>query len=61
MQLKQIPIRLREIQINTRKHSSRMRTDRTVTRPSSEAVSIKTIVDRQTSVKTLSSLAAGNN
>ena len=44
-----------------KKHSSRMRTDRTVTRPSSELVSMRPIVDRQTPVKTLPSLAVGNN
>ena len=43
----------------TRKHSSRMRTDRVVTRPSSEPVSITPIVDKQTRVKTLPSLAVG--
>ena len=45
----------------TRKHSSRMRTNRTITRPSSEPVSMRPIVDRQTPVKTLPSLAVGNN
>ena len=44
---------------NTRKHSSRMHTNRAVTRPSSERVAIRPIVDRQTPVKTLHSLAAG--
>ena len=43
----------------TRKHSSRMHTDRAVTRPSSEPVSMRPIVDRQTPVKTLPSLAVG--
>ena len=37
-----------------------MRTDR-VTRPGSEPVSIRPIVDRQTAVKTLPSLAVSNN
>ena len=44
----------------TRKHSSRMHTDRAITRPSSESVSMRPIVDRQTPVKTLPSLAVGN-
>ena len=44
----------------TRKHSSRMRTDHDVTRPSSEPVSMRPIVDRQTPLKTLPSLAVGN-
>ena len=39
----------------TRKHSARMRTDRAVTRPSSERVAKRPIVDRQTPVKTLPS------
>ena len=43
-----------------RKHSSRMCADCTVTRPSSEPVSMRPIVDRPTPVKTLPSLAAGN-
>ena len=43
-----------------RKHSSRMRTDRAVTRSSSEPVSMRPIVDRQAPVKTLPSLAVGN-
>ena len=38
-----------------------MRTDRAVTRPNSEPVSMKPIVDRQTPVKTLPSLAVGKN
>ena len=37
-----------------------MRTDRAVTRPSSEPVATRLIVDRQTPVKTLPSLAVGN-
>ena len=46
----------------TREHSNRMRTDRTVTRPSSEPMRpMRPIVDRQTPVKTLPSLAVGNN
>ena len=45
----------------TRKHLSRMRTDRAVTRLSSEPVSIRPIVDRQTPVKTFPSLAVSNN
>ena len=36
-----------------------MHTDRAVTRPSSEPVSMRPIVDRQTPVKTLPSLAVG--
>ena len=39
----------------TRKHSSRMRTDRAVTRMSSERIAKRPIVDRQTPVKTLPS------
>ena len=46
-------------EILTRKHSSRMRTDRAVTRLRSEQVAMRPIVDRQTPVKTLSSLAVG--
>ena len=38
-----------------------MRTDRAVTRTSSERVAIRPIEDRQTSVKTLPSLAVGKN
>ena len=38
-----------------------MHTDRAITRPSSESVSMRPIVDRQTPVKTLPSLAVGNN
>ena len=49
-----------EILIKIRNHSSRMRTDHTVTRPSSEPVFMRSIVDRQTPVKTLPSLAVGN-
>ena len=37
-----------------------MRTDRAVTRTSSERVAMRQIVDRQTPVKTLPSLAVGN-
>ena len=44
----------------TRKHSSRMHTDRAVTRSSSEPVAMRPIVDRQKPVKTLPSLAVGN-
>ena len=44
-----------------RKHSSRMHTDRVVTRPSSESVSMRPIVDRRMPVKTLPSLVVGNN
>ena len=40
--------------------SSRMRTDRAVTRSSSERVTTMPIVGRQTHVKTLPSLAVGN-
>ena len=36
-----------------------MRTDRAVRRPSSEPVAVRPIVDRQTPVKTLPSLAVG--
>ena len=39
----------------TRKHSTRMRTDRAVTRSSSQQVAMRPIVDRQTRVKTLPS------
>ena len=46
--------------LKTRKHSSRIRTDRAATRPSSEPASLRLIVDRQTRVKTLPSLAVGN-
>ena len=45
----------------TRKHSSRMCTDRAITRMSSDRVAMRPIVDRQTPVKTLPSLAVGNN
>ena len=38
-----------------------MRTDRAVRRPSSEPVAVTPIVDRQTPVKTLPSLAVGKN
>ena len=38
-----------------------MLTDRAVTRPSSEPVAMRPIVDRQTPVKTLPSLVVGNN
>ena len=48
------------MQYQTRKHSGGMLTDRAVTRPSSEPVSMKLIVVRQTPVKTLLSLAVGN-
>ena len=44
----------------TRKHSRRMRTDRAVIRPSCEPVTMTPIVDRQTPVKTLPTLAVGN-
>ena len=44
----------------TRKHSNKMRTDRAVTRPSSERVAMRPKVDRQTPVKTLPNLAVGN-
>ena len=44
----------------TRKHSSRMSTNRAVTRPRNEPVSIRSIVDRQTPVKTLPSIVVGN-
>ena len=46
--------------IFTRKLSSRIRTDRAVTRPCSEPACMRPIVDRQTPVKTLPSLAVGN-
>ena len=45
----------------TRKHSNRMCTGRTVTRPSNEPVSMRPIVDRQTPVKTLPFLAVGKS
>ena len=45
----------------TRKHSSRMRTDHSVTRPSGESVSMRPTVDRQTPVKTLPCLVVGKN
>ena len=54
-------IRESEKDQRTRKHSSRMQTDQDVTRPTSEPVSMRPIVDRQTPVKTLPSLAVGNN
>ena len=38
-----------------------MRTDRPVTRPNSERVAMRSIVDRQTPVKTLPSLSVGKN
>ena len=38
-----------------------MRTDRAVTRMTSDRVAIRPIVDRQTPVKTLPSLAVGND
>ena len=38
-----------------------MRTDRAVTRMSSESVAMRLIVNRQTPVKTLPSLAVGKN
>ena len=41
-------------------HSSRMRTDRKVTMMSSDRVAMMPIVNRQTPVKTLPSLAVGN-
>ena len=47
--------------ITTRMHSSRMRTDRAVTRSSSERVAARLIVDRQTPVKILPSLTVGKN
>ena len=43
------------IHCQKRKHSSRMRTDQAVTRPSSEWIAMRLIVDRQTPVKTLPS------
>ena len=43
----------------TRKHSSRMHSDRAVTKLNSEPVSMRPIVDRQTPMKTLTSLAVG--
>ena len=43
----------------TRKHSCSMRTNRAITRPSREPVSMRLIVDRQTTVKTLPFLAVG--
>ena len=50
----------RQLENQTRNDSSRMRTDHSVTRPSSESVSMRPIVDRQTPVKTLPSPALGN-
>ena len=52
---------IQDIVLRTRKHSSRMRTDRAVTRMTSDRVAIRPIVDRQTPVKTLPSLAVGND
>ena len=43
----------------TREHSSRMRTDHAVTRMSNDRVVMRPIVDRQTPIKTLLSLAVG--
>ena len=48
-----------EMKVLTRKHSSKMHTNRAVTRPGSEPVSTRPIVDRQTPAKTLPSLAVG--
>ena len=47
--------------LKTRKHSSRMRTDRAATRPSSEPAFLRLNLDRQTRVKTLPSLAVVMN
>ena len=49
--------------LSKRKQSSGMRTDRTVTRMSSDRVAMRPIVDRnwQTPVKTLPSLVVGTN
>ena len=44
----------------TRNHSRRTRTDRAVTRMTSDWAAMRLIVDRQTTVKTLPSLAVGN-
>ena len=58
--------KLSSLRINNRRiyvlneHSSRMHTDHAVTRPSSEPVAMRPIVDRQTPVKTLPFLAVGN-
>ena len=60
--IKKYPITLNTPTTNlfTRKHSSRMRTDRAVTRMSSDRVAMRPIVDRMTgAVKTLPSLAVG--
>ena len=48
-----------EITVQTRKHSSRMHTDCAVTMPRCERLGMRPIVDRQTPVKTLPSLAVG--
>ena len=50
-----------EMKYHTRKHPNTMRTDRAITRPSSEPVGMRPIVDRQTPVKTLPSLAVVKN
>ena len=50
-----------EVKSLTRKHSSRMRTDRAITRMTNDRAAMWTIVDRQTPVKTLPSLTVGNN
>ena len=47
----------RQKHVQTRKYSSRMRTDRAATRMTSDRVAMWPIVDRQTTVKTLPSLA----
>ena len=44
-----------------RKASSRMHTDSTITRMSSDRVTMRPIMDRQTPVKTLPYLVVGNN
>ena len=49
-----------ENSMKTKKHFSRMCTDRAVTRMSSGRVALRRTVDRQTPVKTLPSLAVGN-
>ena len=50
-----------EVKSLTRKHSSRMRTDRAITMMTNDRAAMWPIVDRQTPVKTLPSLTVGNN
>ena len=53
------PTEFSNFSFNSRKHSSGIRTDRAVARPSSKPVATRPIVDRQTPVKTLPPLAVG--